>query len=576
MSDYTSGQINFAGLGNGTDFKQLIEGLVKIERTHINTLEAWKESWETKVEMFQELGTKLVSLESTLKSMDTMDEFTAKNVSSSDEDSLTATAGSSALLTSHSIEINQLAKNDIHVTNSGVSSLSDSVFTSSGSFTFSYQGESVTLSNIAAGTTMTGFVNLINNHADSRDKIRATTINDGTTHHLQIYGLDLGAESQVIVSNTSGMIFSAGDFGETQDAQDSQIKVDGFPPGASDWIERSSNSVNDVIDGVTLNLKKTTASNAAVNIGITTDIEGIKENVRTFVDQNNEVRTMIKQLTDVDTTGEEAKGSILTGNYGVELLIGQRLKEVISGKGIGFQYWTETSPDNYTGDRYSALSQLGILTNADTGSANIGLLEIDEDELSEALSTDPDAVVELFSANYLGESDSPEVQYLSHINGSTEAGDYNVQYTVSGGQLVSATINGNAASVDASTWQITGAGGTPEAGMALEVENRADGTYGNSDPDASDAINVYLKLGKTGEMVDVLKDMTGEQGPLKILEDNYDSIIKNIEKKIDYEENRIDLYERNLRDRYARLDALLGRYDQMSGQLASSVNQLSK
>ncbi len=576
MSDYTSGQINFAGLGNGTDFKQLIEGLVKIERTHINTLEAWKESWENKVEMFQELGTKLVSLESTLKSMDTMDEFTAKNVSSSDEDSLTATAGSSALLTSHSIEINQLAKNDIHVTSSGVSSLSDSVFTSSGSFTFSYQGESVTLSNIAAGTTMTGFVNLINNHADSRDKIRATTINDGTTHHLQIYGLDLGAGSQVIVSNTSGMIFSAGDFGETQDAQDSQIKVDGFPPGASDWIERSSNSVSDVIDGVTLNLKKTTASNAAINIGITTDIEGIKENVRTFVDQNNEVRTMIKQLTDVDTTGEEAKGSILTGNYGVELLIGQRLKEIISGKGIGFQYWTETSPDNYTGDRYSALSQLGILTNADTGSANIGLLEIDEDELSEALSTDPDAVVELFSANYLGESDSPEVQYLSHINGSTEAGDYNVQYTVSGGQLVSATINGNAASVDASTWQITGAGGTPEAGMALEVENRADGTYGNSDSDASDAINVYLKLGKTGEMVDALKDMTGEQGPLKILEDNYDSIIKNIEKKIDYEENRIDLYERNLRDKYARLDALLGRYDQMSGQLASSVNQLSK
>jgi flagellar hook-associated protein 2 len=576
MADYTSGQINFAGLGNGTDFQTLIDGLVDVESAHKKTLEAWKESWENKVTMFQDLGTKLVSLESTLKSLSSMDLFSAKNVTSSKEDKLSATAGSNAMLTSHSIEINQLAKNDIQVTGNYVESLKTPLFTSDGSFTFSYAGESITLSDIPANTTLTGFVNLINNTADSRSKIRATTINSGDGYHLQIYGLDLGEDNQLVISNTSGMIFGAGDFLETQNAQNSQIKVDGFPPEVDKWIDRDTNSVDDVVDGVTLNLKETTALNAPVTIGVTTDIDGIKENIKTFVDQNNEVRKMIKELTAVDTSGEKATGSILTGNYGVELLVGQRLKNIISDKGIGFNYAVEVAPDTYEGDMYSALSQLGILTNADTGGANAGMLEIDEDELNKALDKDPDAVVKIFAANYIGESSSPAVQYLSHINGTTEGGAYNIQYTVSGGKLVSATINGNEASVDPDLWQITGKGGTPEAGMAIEVENRSDGTHGTSDADSDDALTVDLKVGKVQEMLDALADMTGQHGPLKILEKNYDSIIKNIEQKIKYEEDRLDLYRQNLKDRYSRLDSLLGRYDQISGQLSSSVNQLSQ
>jgi len=181
-----------------------------------------------------------------------------------------------------------------------------------------------------------------------------------------------------------------------------------------------------------------------------------------------------------------------------------------------------------------------------------------------------------FSANYLGESDSPNVDYLSHVTGVTEAGDYNIQYEVSGGVLTSATINGHTALVDPATWQITGNGGTAEAGLAIRVENRADGTYGNSNSKASDAINVHLKLGKTGELVNILDEITGEQGPLNILEDNYKTIMKNIDSKIDREERRIDLKEQMLKERYARLDELLGNYAGKQAQLASNINQMAK
>ncbi len=161
MSDYTSGNINFTGLGSGTDFQSLIDGLIKLERVHINRLESWKSSWSDKVEKFQELNTALLGLQTTLKSMDTLDEFMSKTVTTSDSGTLTATASAEALVSSHAIEIGQLAANDIHVTDSGVSSLTESIFSSTGEFTFTYGSETITLSNISAGTSLQGFVNLI-------------------------------------------------------------------------------------------------------------------------------------------------------------------------------------------------------------------------------------------------------------------------------------------------------------------------------------------------------------------------------------------------------------------------------
>ena len=51
--------------------------------------------------------------------------------------------------------------------------------------------------------------------------------------------------------------FASADFTETRSAQDSLIKVDAYPTGADDWISRSSNTIDDVISGVTLHLHDT-------------------------------------------------------------------------------------------------------------------------------------------------------------------------------------------------------------------------------------------------------------------------------------------------------------------------------
>ncbi|MDD4951569.1 MAG: flagellar cap protein FliD N-terminal domain-containing protein, partial [Desulfovibrionaceae bacterium] len=142
MSDYTSGAITFTGLGNGTDFDALIDGLIEVERQRVTRLETWRQTWENKIEAFQELNTKMLALKTTLSAMNTTSEFLTKIASSGDSSALTASASSSAQEASHSVEIGQLAQNDIFITSSGTGALTSSVTSADTSLTLSYAGES--------------------------------------------------------------------------------------------------------------------------------------------------------------------------------------------------------------------------------------------------------------------------------------------------------------------------------------------------------------------------------------------------------------------------------------------------
>lgn len=547
----TSGQITFTGLGSGTDFDTLIEKLVQIERTHINRLESWKSEWSAKVDAFQVLNTKLLTLKTTAEGMDTMDEFLIKAATSSDSTVLTATADSGADVSSHTVEVNQLATNDIWIGQTSYSSETAAVTTTGAKvFQYDYDGSTDIAVDIPDNTTLEGLVNIINSDPDNPG-VRASILKVADSdYRLQIRGLDLGADYQFSIDDAQTTLSGAAtaDFIETQTASNSQFKINGFPTAAGEWISRSSNTISDVLEGLTLNLKDTGTATITLNV----DNEAVKESVRTFVTQVNEVRVTIKQLTEFDDVTEE--GSILTGNYGVQL-ISSKLKNIIATKGTGF---------DYTDDTYSVLGQLGITTDADEGSPTMGQLLLDEEKLDDALTSNPEAVAELFAANFIGETDSSDFRYYSHISTVTKAGNYDVEYTVAGGVITSATINGHTASIDGA--QITGASGYDESGLTILVQNLADGNYSGQ---------VRLKQGKAGELVNSLKDLTSaSSGPLHILEDNYQEIMDNIDEKIDWEEKRIERMERDLRNRFANLEATLGYYNQLQIALENSIGQL--
>lgn len=558
MAEYSSGAIYFTGLGSDIDFDSIIEAEVNAASYKKEQLETWSEAWQEKIDALQELNTALLDLRSALKEMDTTAEFVTKTADSGDTAVATAAADGDAETGAHTVVVNQLAQNDVWVnTSTGFSSASDSVTASGASFTYSYAGTQYTVE-VAAGTSLQSLASLITNNSGSKGDVKAIVINDGEAYYLEIYGMDKGKDNTVGVVSSTLAGFAPGDFVNTQAAQSAQFKVDGYPPASNAWISRDDNTVDDVVEGLTLTLRDA----GKTRLTVTLDTDALQEKIEAFVDAVNTVRSRIDSYTSVTSSDDDVEASVLTGNYGVNL-VESKLKNIIASSGLGFVAYDAGAGQ---GDYYSTLSQIGIQTDTDTSSATYGLLVIDYEDLAEALDRDPEGVASLFVADYEGETDSADFSYLSSVEGTTQPGEHEVSYVISGGALVSATIDGEAAEI-VDGWQITAAPGTDAQGLTLYVDNHADGTYGGA---------ATVKQGKVKELVDALSDITDEDsGALNIIIDNYESIVDNAADSISQEEDRLTRLEARLRERYASLESTLSTYQSMLDTLDTYLESLS-
>ncbi len=423
----------------------------------------------------------------------------------------------------------------------------DTFATADGTFKFAYDGA---LHSVAVTTADT--------YATLADKINtavgftmATATDVSGNVELTLEGV-AGSDKQITIVNSPGTTI-----GELQPGAFAQIQ------GATDgYFERKANSISDIIPGVTMNL----ASTGSTTITTSLDPEAVTEKVRTFVEAVNSVLQEVKNQTQVTSVGENVSGSLLTGNYGLQM-IQQKLKNILAEKGVGF---------DYDMDAIVSLGSVGITTDTVQGSPTFGLLVLDENAFSSALRTDPDAVARLFSADQYPSTkemvdgvavESSNFKFESSIKGITGAGEYAVQYTVdAGGTITSASINGYAASIDGTKIVATGEG-NPARGLSLEVINLTAGSYSGS---------VQIKSGKTEELIQEITKLTDPlSGTLEILKDNYQDIMDSIDEKIAYEERRLALLEKNLRLRFANLEAVLGNYNNISTQISSQIKSLS-
>ncbi len=593
MSDQLlSGNITFAGLGSGTDFNALIDGLMKVEQRRITQLENWRKSWDDKIVQFKELNTKLLSLKTKLETMNTPGKFLVKNAASTNEASFTATAGADAISGSYNLKVNALAKNSIWTSGALSSATTDIVQNASGGqLSFTIDGKTVTTS-ISDGQNLNDLANAINANAENRYKdadgvskqyVRASVVKTQSSPEqfvLQLTSLDQGKKYEIsgITPTDLDLTFPGT---ATQVADDAEIEFNGLV------IKRSSNSIDDIIPGVTLNLKKVDATGGTITVAM--DKEAVKEHVVDFVDAVNEVRTKLMELTKVDNSTKE--GSILTGNYGVQI-IDQRLKDIIAQNGLGFQSYNSLTN---LGDYYSSLSQLCILTERDGGSINKGLLVFDEFMLSmgehmtfdKAFDANPEAVANLFAANRSGVTNTSDFSFISDT-GLAKPGTYTVSYEGNGTGVVDnkVTINGTVYSMNPDTREVTcDVKGNPEHGLVIRINNVAAGPHGSYPADhfgtGSPEVpyTVSIQRGKINELIDELKALTDpksgpndfEAGPLAVLEENYNDIIKSINTKIEYEERRITRMKNQYKQRFARLDAMLGYYNNLSASMQTQI-----
>jgi len=248
-------------------------------------------------------------------------------------------------------------------------------------FSYYYEGVQTTVS-VAAGSKLQDLVDAINNDSGNRGVV-ASIINDGqntsTSYHLVLTGGHTGAEHTITdITGTNLDNFDAGDskFTTAQKATNSMLKVDGYPVEDWEYIQRSSNSVSDIVEGLTLNFH----DSGSATVTVSNNMDAIKSNIELFVNSVNFVQDYIHQETKFDPeTGESA---IMQGNYTYNLV-----RSVIND--VLYDSVTGLSPDT---DTYVHLSQIGIKTDPDRN----GLWVIEPSKLNEALDNDLEAVARLF------------------------------------------------------------------------------------------------------------------------------------------------------------------------------------
>jgi flagellar capping protein FliD len=326
--------------------------------------------------------------------------------------------------------------------------------------------------------------------------------------------------------------------------------------GSDGYIRRSSNTVDDVIYGVTLHLHNTTDA-AGEEITLTRDIESVKDKLDAMIKAYNFSVNLIKENTGYDTDNKIA--GVLMGDYVVST-IRSRMRTPLIAQTSGFIEDIDT---------FLMPGQIGLELDRD------GLVSLDTNVFDEAIAENYMAVLAVIGADKTGSTDSNTIKFYQASSNYTTAGSYNVEVVVSGGAITSARIK----TTDESTWRdatysgniVTGDStfddnGDPvyaENGLQLSVDLSQNGTF---------TATVRVRQGFAGAIEDVLDDvLKATTGSLQIDQEHVNDQIEDLQDKIELEEYRLELREQHLIARYARLEKTLALLESQMGALGLST-----
>ncbi len=375
--------ISFGGLGNGIDFGPIVDFLVQAERIPIDRINLQKLNFQAKQTDFGLLGTQLLSLQSAGNNLRTRLSFDQNQVSvnsASAQTLLTASVTSTASAGTHTVTVNQLASAHQVVSKASTAVASadtDIVSGASGTFSFQVGSGPIQTVNLDADGTLEALRDGIN---DLGSGVSASILNTGTeaspAFRLVLSSNETGSSNSIAITADDTTLDTVTSGVDTfQAAQDAQIVLGEGAEAVT--IDRSSNTISDVISGVTLNLQAEDVSNP-VTISVTQDTEAVKESITNFVSAYNEVVEFINERTIYDV--ESGERGIFVGESLARTVL-DRIRQAVFSPIEGLT-------------TYTSASQVGFQTVTTDGTINL-----DENALDEALSSNYSAVRDLFIQN---------------------------------------------------------------------------------------------------------------------------------------------------------------------------------
>ena len=305
------------GTGSGLDIDGLVASLVAAERvpaeSRLNAREASITSLSTSFSSAKGAVTDFEAAANKLALASTFSQFTT---SSSDTTKATISATSSASLGSYQLSVTNLASaqtlaSGTFTTTSdtlGTGTLTIAIGTPSysGSTYSSFsQASSVDITIDSSNNTLAGVRDAINNAGAG---VNASILKNGDDYQLLLVSEETGLSKSMSItvndseggdtdgSGLSRLAFNSSGSQLTQYAAgaNANFSINGLA------VSSASNTVTDVIDGVTLNLLSATSS--AITIDVKTDTDTIVAEVQAFVDKYNAYASLFKDLTKYDAT----------------------------------------------------------------------------------------------------------------------------------------------------------------------------------------------------------------------------------------------------------------------------------
>ena len=401
-------------------YQTIINQTLQIEAERLRTLEDQRSALEKKENVISDFDSKLNALHNDLESLtsEVSNPFSAMSGEVADDAGFTLSATSQAQSGAHSLTVNRLAKTDTRVSKDYLGSGGDlrTFFDANGAQTFSIEVASPTdadpanreATSVTVNPTGTSNEEILgeirtaiddamdsaaNNDRISTDEkgtisvIKETSSDarlslqggkTGFANRLQFTdsgaGLlaELGLTSNQQATGTAGGWITDPGTDEETSQLNAKFELDGLT------LYRSSNTVDDALNGITLNLNE--VKGTSEQFSITADKKSITDKVKSFIEKYNSTLGFIKEKGRVN--GESGYRGPMASDF---LFTGLRLdmREIAASQ-------VASQPD---GDP-STLKEIGIEIN-DDGTLNLS----DETKLVQAIENGASSVQSLFNAS---------------------------------------------------------------------------------------------------------------------------------------------------------------------------------
>ena len=418
----------FSGIGSGLDTVGLVNALIDQKRTaRIAPKENQIATLQSRNDAFSQLKSLLLDLRSKSEGFRAINggglSFSA---ASSDESVLTATAGSNATSGTFDLTVSSLAANgkgslsssgQTHTSGNAAinSSINDGAAAADRTISVDVgtgaNAETIDVE-ITSSTTLQGFVDSFNSQSSTAT---ASLVNTGTSSspsfQVLITSNESGLDEGQIAISVGSEIQTAGtgafDTTTISQASNAEFSIDGI----AGTISRSSNTISDVIPGLSFELRDVGSSKITVG----PDPDATADELADFVDAFNEVVQFVNENDSIvlaEGDGElntfgPLRGTSLDNN------IVRSLRSALSSSGLG-------------GQNVSIFAELGVTTSRD------GTLSFDRDTFIEAVESNPNDVNNL-------------LQNAGEILGKT--GGTIDQFTRFNG-LIDSSLNGNSRQIN--------------------------------------------------------------------------------------------------------------------------------